>query len=121
MPLSLGFHGFSSKPPFDPSMMVHFRQRMAEEDRKRTNELIAERANAMVMEAVASRSEDDDPGESESDSGQQLTLGELMKPEDWTEANNWGTLSIDFITLSLPGFMHGAGQVSSGVRSGPFI
>jgi hypothetical protein len=28
----LGFAGYSSKPPLDPSMMVHFRQRFSEED-----------------------------------------------------------------------------------------
>ena len=121
MPLFFGFHGYSSQPQFDPSMMVHFRQRMAEEDLKRTNELIAERGNAVVMEAVASRSEEHDPGDPERDSGQQLTLDELLKPEDWTKATNWGTLSIKFMSLSLPGFMHGAGQSSSGVRSGPII
>jgi transposase, IS5 family len=51
----LGFAGYSSKPPFDPSMMVHFRKRFSEEELSRINELIAERGKAMVMEAVAAQ------------------------------------------------------------------
>ena len=95
MQFFLGFHGYSSKPPFDPSMMVHFRKRFSEEELKRINELIAERGKAMVIEAVASRSGDDDSGDPDDDAGNQLTLDELMKPADWPEGKNWGTLSID--------------------------
>ena len=50
----LGFAGYSSKTPFDPSMMVHFRKRFSEQELNRINEFIAERGKAMVMEAVAS-------------------------------------------------------------------
>lgn len=32
MQFFLGFAGYSSKAPFDPSMMVHFRKRFSEED-----------------------------------------------------------------------------------------
>ena len=95
MQFLLGFHGYSSKPPFDPSMMVHFRKRFSEEELKRINELIAERGKAMVIEAVASLSGDDDSGGPDDDAGNQLTLDELMKPADWPEGKNWGTLSID--------------------------
>ena len=41
MQFFLGFAGYSSKAPFDPSMMVHFRKRFAEKDLKRINELTA--------------------------------------------------------------------------------
>ena len=54
MQFFLGFASYSSKAPFDPSMMVHFRKRFSEEDLNRITELIVERGKAMVMEAVAS-------------------------------------------------------------------
>jgi hypothetical protein len=91
----LGFAGYSSKAPFDPSMMVHFRKRFTEEDLKRINELIAERGKAMLMETVASLSDDDDPGDPGVGDGTQLSLDDLVKPADWPEGKNWGTLSID--------------------------
>jgi IS5 family transposase len=54
MQFSLDFACYSSKVPFDPSMMVHFRKRLSEEEIIRMNELIAERVKGLVMEAVAS-------------------------------------------------------------------
>ena len=60
MPFFLGFAGYSSKVPFDPSMMVNFRKRFSEEDLNRINELIAERGKAMMIEAVSSLPDDDD-------------------------------------------------------------
>jgi hypothetical protein len=95
MQFFLGFAGYSSKAPFDPSMMVHFRKRFSEEDLNRINELIAERGKAMVMDAVASLPNDDDSDDPDADAGQQLTLDELVKPADWPEGKNWGTLTID--------------------------
>ncbi len=65
MQFFLGFGGYSSNAPFDPSMMVHFRKRFSEDDLMRINELIAERGKAMVIEAMASPRDDDesdDPG-----------------------------------------------------------
>ena len=50
---------------------------------------------AMVMEAVASAAEDqnsDDPG---ANADNQLSLDDLVKPADWPEDKNWGTLTID--------------------------
>jgi len=44
MQFFLGFVGYSSKAPFDPSMMVHFRKRFPEQELSRINELIAERS-----------------------------------------------------------------------------
>jgi transposase, IS5 family len=91
----LGFAGYSSKPPFDPSMMVHFRKRFSEEDLKRINELIAERGKAMVIEAVSSRQDIDHPDDPGGDAGTQISIDDLMKPADWPEGKNWGTLTID--------------------------
>ena len=47
MQFFLGFAGYSSKTPFDPSMIVHFRKRFSELELNRINELIAERGKAM--------------------------------------------------------------------------
>jgi IS5 family transposase len=76
-------------------MMVHFRKRFSEEDLNRINELIAERGKAMVMDAVASLPNDDDSDDPDADVGQHLILDELVKPADWPESKNWGTLTID--------------------------
>jgi hypothetical protein len=95
MQFFLGFAGYSSKAPFDPSMMVHFRKRFSQEDLKRMNEFIADRGKAMVMEAVESLSDDDDSDDPGTDAGNQLSLDELVKPADWPEGKNWGTLTID--------------------------
>jgi IS5 family transposase len=91
----LGFAGTSSKPPFDPSMMVHFRQRFSEEDLKRINELVAERGKAMLIEAVSSLPDDDDSGDPDGEAGKQLSIDDHVKPADWPEDKNWGTLTID--------------------------
>ena len=95
MQFFLGFAGYSSKAPFDPSMMVHFRKRFSEEDLKRINELIAERGKAMVIEAVSSLPNDDEPDDPGGDAGKQISLDDFVKPEDWPEDKNWGTLTID--------------------------
>ena len=95
MQFFLGFAGYSSKAPFDPSMMVHFRKRFSEEDLKRINELIAERGKAMVIEAVSSLSDDDDSGAPGADAATQISLDDFVKPADWPEGKNWGTLTID--------------------------
>ena len=96
MQFFLGFAGYSSKAPFDPSMMVHFRKRFAEKDLKRINELIAERGKAMVLEAMSKFEDDDnnidDPG---ADDETQISIDDFIKPADWPEGKNWGTLSID--------------------------
>jgi IS5 family transposase len=95
MEFLLGFVNYSSKAPFDPSMMVDFCKRFSEEDLKRINELIAERSKALVMEAVSKLQEDDDSGDPDADAGNQLSLDDLVKPADWPEDKNWGTLTID--------------------------
>jgi IS5 family transposase len=58
------------------------------------NELIAERGKAMLIEAVMSLQDDDDSGDP-AESGNQLSLDDLVKPADWPEGKNWGTISID--------------------------
>lgn len=95
MQFFLGFAGYSSKAPFDPSMMVHFRKRFSEEDLSRVNELIAERGKAMVMEAIARLPDVDDSDDPGDDPGNQLSIDNLVKPADWPEGKPWGTLTID--------------------------
>ena len=95
MQFFLGFAGYSSKSPFDPSMMVHFRKRFSEEDLKRINELIAERGKAMVIEALSSSPDDDDSDDPGADAVNQTSLDDFVKPADWPEDKNWGTLTID--------------------------
>jgi len=91
----LGFAGYSSKAPFDPSMMVHFRKRFSQEELNRINELIAERGKALVKEAMASVRDEDESNDSDDDAGNQLPLDDFVKPADWPEGKNWGTLTID--------------------------
>ena len=95
MQFFLGFAGYSSKAPFDPSMMVHFRKRFSEEDLKRINELIAERGKAMVIEALSSLNDDDDSNDPGADEGTQISIDDFVKPADWPKGKNWGTLTID--------------------------
>ena len=75
--------------------MVHFRKRFSEEDLKRVNELIAERGMAMVIEAVSSRQDEDHSGDPGGDAGSQMSIDDFVKPAEWPEGKNWGTLSID--------------------------
>jgi hypothetical protein len=92
----LAFSGDSSKAPFDPSMMVHFRKRLSDEDLRKINELIVQRGKEMLVEAVAARVDDsDEPDHQDGDGGAQLSLDSMIKPADWPEAKNWGTISID--------------------------
>jgi transposase, IS5 family len=91
----LGFAGYSSKAPFDPSMMVHFRKRFTQEELNRINELIAERGKDLVKEAFASVQDKNNPDDPDDESGSQLSLDDFVKPADWPEDKNWGTLTID--------------------------
>lgn len=95
MQFFLGFAGFSSNAPFDPSAMVHFRKRFSEEDLKRINELIVERGKAMVIEAMSSLNDDDDTDAPGADAETQISIDDFVKPADWPEGKNWGTLTID--------------------------
>jgi hypothetical protein len=95
MQFFLGYAGYSSKTPFDPSMMVYFRKRFSEEDLNRITELIVERGKAMVMEAVASAADEDNSDDPGANAENQLSLDDLVKPADWPEDKNWGTLTID--------------------------
>jgi len=56
----LGFEGYTSKKPFDPSMMVHFRKRLTDDDLRRINELVVQRGKEMLLKELEQRSADGD-------------------------------------------------------------
>ena len=117
MQFFLGFAGYSNKAPFDPSMMVHFRKRFSEEDLKRINELIAERGKAMVIEAVSSLQDEDNSDDPGADGGTQISIDDFMKPADWPEGINWGTLTID--ATCTPGLIQSLSKHRAGVAAAP--
>jgi transposase, IS5 family len=80
MQFFLGFAGYSSKAPSDPSMMAHFRKRFSQEDLNRINEQIVVRGKAMVMESVVARQDDDGPHDPDASAGSQLSLDDFVKP-----------------------------------------
>jgi IS5 family transposase len=49
----------------------------------------------MVIEAVSSLPDKDDFDAPGADAGIQLSLDDFVKPADWPEGKNWGTLTID--------------------------
>ena len=76
-------------------MMVHFRKRFSEEDLNRIAKLIVGHGKVMVKEAVASAAEEDNSDDPIANADNQLSLNDLVKPVDWPEEKNWGTLTID--------------------------
>lgn len=80
----IGLHGFVNKPPFDPSMLVHFRKRLGQDIINEINELIAK-------PNTQDRDDDDDhqsSGEKSAPTSDQCT----NKPQ---EAENSGKLILD--------------------------
>ena len=49
----------------------------------------------MVLDALASLPNDGHSDDPDAEAGEQLSLDELMKPADWPEGKNLGTLTID--------------------------
>jgi hypothetical protein len=77
------------------SLYIKQRIGLTDEDLRHTNELVVQRGKEMLIEAAASQSHDGDSGGDDQDDGDQLSLDSLIKPTDWPEGKNWGTLSID--------------------------
>ena len=78
MQFFLGFAGYSSKAPFDLSMMVHFRKRFTEEDLNRINEVIAERGKSMVIEAISRLQDDDNSNDPGVDAETQISIDDFV-------------------------------------------
>jgi transposase, IS5 family len=76
-------------------MMVHFRKRFSDEDLKRINKLIVQRGKKMLIEALMNAGDGDVSDDQGANAVDQLSLDDLVKPADWPEVKNWGTLSID--------------------------
>ena len=49
----------------------------------------------MVIEAVSSLQDDDNSDDPGADAGSQISIDDFVKPADWPEGKNWGTLTID--------------------------
>jgi IS5 family transposase len=49
----------------------------------------------MVMEALASLPDQGDTVNPVGDAGNELSLDDFVKPPDWPDGKNWGTLTID--------------------------
>ena len=49
----------------------------------------------MVMEAVAARQDDGNPDDPDTSAGSQLSIADFVKPGDWLEGKNRGSLCID--------------------------
>jgi len=49
----------------------------------------------MVIEALSSLPDDDDSDDPGAAAVNQISLDDLVKPADWPEEKNWGTLTID--------------------------
>jgi hypothetical protein len=49
----------------------------------------------MLIQAVMDQSDGDNPDEPRPTAGDQLCLDDLVKPAEWPEGMNWGTLSTD--------------------------
>ena len=77
------------------SLYIKQRLGLTDEDLRHINELVVQRGKEMLIEAAASQSHDGDSGGDDQDDGDQLSLDSLIKPTDWPEGKNWGTLSID--------------------------
>ena len=75
--------------------MVHCRKRFSGEDLKRINALVAEQGKAMLIAAVSSLPDDADSDDPGAEAGNQLSTDDFVKPADWPEGKNWGTLTID--------------------------
>ena len=90
----VGLSGYQAEPPFDPSMMVHFRKRIGPDLIKICNDMTKANGIAMIKEVLISAEEDASQEEQE----QRLaaideSLG--VKPATLDHESNWGTLILD--------------------------
>ena len=96
----LGFEGYSNTPPFDASMLVHFRKRLPLSLIGRVNERMVERAMAQSQPPFESATQSDQRTLSENpDSRVVGESGNLIEPEtrqaQQPEVTNKGKLIID--------------------------
>lgn len=86
MQFFLGFPGFTSKKPFDHSMMVHFRKRLGKD--------IINEINEMIAKADAIKSKADDYDDNDTNKGQKSNEHKV-NPQQGKACENKGTLLLD--------------------------
>jgi hypothetical protein len=91
----IGLSGYQPLPPFDPSMMVHFRKRIGPELMKVCNNITKASGIAMIQELLAESQQEDG-----TDQEQQKQLAAIeeelgVKPASLEADSNWGTLVLD--------------------------
>lgn len=91
----IGLSGYQALPPFDPSMMVHFRKRIGPDLMKVCNDMTKANGIAMIQEMLAASHEEDgeDPEEQKQLAAIEEALG--LKPALLEPGSNWGTLILD--------------------------
>lgn len=91
----IGLSGYQPLPPFDPSMMVHFRKRIGPDLIKVCNAMTKANGIAMIQELLAESQQEDatDPEERKQLAAIEEQLG--VKPASLEPGSNWGTLILD--------------------------
>jgi IS5 family transposase len=89
----LGLNGFEYSPPFDPSMMVHFRKRIGPDLIKICNEMTKANGIEMIKELLASYMECESTLDNELDKRFEKEMG--IRPPCDDPASNWGTIILD--------------------------
>jgi IS5 family transposase len=91
----IGLSGYQAAPPFDPSMMVHFRKRIGPDLIKVCNAMTKANGIAMIQELLTATEQEDgtDPGERKQLAAIEEELG--VKPASLEPGSNWGTLILD--------------------------
>ena len=91
----IGLSGYQPLPPFDPSMMVHFRKRIGPDLIKVCNAMTKANGIAMIQELLAESQREDatDPEERKQLAAIEEQLG--VKPASLEPGSNWGTLILD--------------------------
>jgi len=89
----IGLSGFSDKPPFDPSLMVHFRKRFTKDIINEINEMIA--SAAVVKQTKKGGAGDDDDGDGPQSGGGPGSSDKNEAPDQPEIRENAGKLILD--------------------------
>jgi len=91
----IGLSGYQAMPPFDPSMMVHFRKRIGPDLIKVCNDMTKASGIAMIQELLATSQQED--GTAPEEQKQLAAIEEALgvKPASLEPGSNWGTLILD--------------------------
>ena len=91
----IGLSGYQPSPPFEPSMMVHFRKRIGPDLIKVCNAMTKANGIAMIQELLAATEQENG---TEPDDRKQLAAIEEelgVRPALLEPGSNWGTLILD--------------------------